>query len=511
MTATAIASEGRKRFRSLPVIMALTCILLWGAVFARIADRAIGIDKDWLFLYLCGIEAVHPELHEQQIDLVRKIVAARGDDQAVYRATTRANYCNNYPFTSLSMYFAGTLQTNFGVSAAEDFPTFFNRSFWSGVIVSGGLLGILCLVVAMAATTGPLRFSIFATVGLGALFFLAIPPPSSSWMFIQQTPAPPARLVNWPNTLAVGLHSWLNPGLPYSPFSVFPRCLCAMLALAAFAVRWSGRSGAAYWVLLLVSGVHQSTALMLLFALICCDIAIRPREFARISVVLPICVNLLVLMLRERMFAMLGFSSAGLVLAGAVSLGLVVALAMWRPVRSAVQAGWSILAAWRGRTIAAVPLPFADALVIFTAWLALILVSYLASRDDAWYRVIYFWSEVSPRYVSMFQLVVLAGLLYPLIVMMLSARPSAERAATAAIAVVMLIMAASQLPQERKGYAFQKMRAAPYDRETTGMKDVYAGSTTPSMKDETSWYYLLVRDAILGDNGIAAFFGNTNK
>jgi hypothetical protein len=72
-------------------------------------------------------------------------------------------------------------------------------------------------------------------------------------------------------------------------------------------------------------------------------------------------------------------------------------------------------------------------------------------------------------------------------------------------------MAVGQLPQERKGYAFQKMRAAPYDRETTGMKDVYAGATRASMKDETSWYYLLVRDAILGDNGVSAFFGNTNK
>lgn len=511
MTATATASEGRKRFRSLPVVMVLTCVFLWGAMFARVADRTIGIDKDWLFLYLCGIEVVHPGLHEQQIDLVRKVVAASGDDQAVYRATMRANYCNNYPFTSLSMYFAGTLQATFGVSAAEDFPTYFNRGLWSGIIVSGGLLGILCLFIALTVTTGPLRFSIFAAVGLGALFFLTVSPPSSVWMFFQQTPVPPSRLVNWPNTLTTGLYFWLSPGAPFSPFSVFPRCLCAMLALAAFAIRWSGRPGAAYWVVLLVSGVHQSTALVLLFALICCDIVIRPREFSRVSVILAICVNVLIFLLRERMLAILGFSSSGLMLAGAISLGLVAVLTMWRPVRSAARAGWSILAAWRDRTIAAVPLPFADALVIFTAWLGLILISYLASRDDAWYRVIYFWSELSPRYIGMFQLIVFAGLSYPLIARMVSTRPTAERAATMAVAVLMLVMAVGQLPQERKGYAFQKMRAAPYDRETIAKKDVYAGSTTPSMRDETIWYYLLVRDAVLGGDGISAFFGNTNK
>lgn len=506
---SADASEGRKRFRSLPVMMALTCVFLWGAMFARLADKSIGIDKDWMFIYLCGIEAVHPELHEQQVDLVRKIVAASGDDLTVYRATVRANYCNNYRFTSLSMYFAGTWQTYFGVSAAQDFPTFLNRSLWSGIIVSGGLLGILCLVVAFTATTGPLRLSMFLALGLGALFFLTISPPSSSGMFYQSTPVPPGQLVNWPNILAMGLHSWINPGAAYTPFSVFPRCLCAMLAFAAFAIRWSGRPGAAYWVPLLVSGVHQSTALILLFVLVCCDIVIRPQLFKRVSILLPIGVNLLIVILRERIFGMLGFSSSGIVIVVAALLGLGLVLAMLRPIRSSLQAGWSFIAAWRGRTIGAVPLPLADALIIFAMWLVLILISYLVSRDDVWYRVVYFWSELSPRYVGIFQLSVVAGILYPLAVMMQAARPTAEKAATTAVAALMLIMAASQLPQERKGYAFQKMRAAPYDEETTRPKDVYAGSTAPSMKDETSWYYLLVRDAILRKNGLSAFFGKT--
>jgi hypothetical protein len=282
-----------------------------------------------------------------------------------------------------------------------------------------------------------------------------------------------------------------------------------MLVFAAFAIRWSGRPGVAYWVPLFVSGVHQSAAPILLLALICCDVVIRPRQLARIDILLPIGVNLLVILLRERMFAILGFSPSGAVIVAAMSLGLVLALAMLRPVRTACRSGWSFIAAWRARTIEAVPLPFADALVIFAAWLGLLMISYLAARDDPWYRVIYFWSELSPRYVSMFQLSVCAGLLYPLVVMMQSARPAAQRAATIAVAVVMLVLAASQLPQDRKGYAFQKMRAAPYDGETTRPKDVYAGSTTPSMRDETSWYYLLVRDAILGENGLSAFFGKS--
>jgi hypothetical protein len=300
-------------------MMALICIFLWCAMFARIGDRNVSVDKDWLYLYLCGIETVQPELHEQQIDLVKQIVAASGDDQAVYRATLRANYCNNYPFTSLSMYLAGKWQTYFGVSPTEDFPSFLVRALWNGILVSGALLGIGCLLGLIFLTTGPLRTTIFMTIGLGALYYILVPPPVTSWFLYQGTPAPPAVVVNWPNTLRLGLHSWFHPGAPYSPFSIFPRCLCALLSFTAFAVRWSGRPNVAYWVPLLMGGIHQSTALILLVALFCCDIVIRPRELARIGIVLPIAVNLLFSLLRDRMLAIVGFSSSGTIIVAARS------------------------------------------------------------------------------------------------------------------------------------------------------------------------------------------------
>lgn len=496
-----------------PLVMALICTFLWGAMFAHIADRNIGIDKDWLTLDLCGIEAVHPALHEQQIDLVEKIVAASGGDQVVYRATLRANYCNNYLFTSLSMYLAGKWQILFGVSPTENYPIFLARTLWYGTVGSGELLGIACLLGLFFVTAGALRITIFMTVGLGAVCYLTVPAPVTSWFLHQLTPAPPAMFVNWPNVLGLGLHSWLHPGVSYSPFSVFPRCLCALLSFAAFATRWSGRPRAAYWVLLLIGGIHQSTALILLVALVSCDIVIRPREFARIGILLPIGVSLLITLLRDRMFAILGFSSSGIVLATAILLGLVLVLAMLRPVRSAFQAAWSFIAAWRDRTIAAVPLPFADALVLFAAWFGLILISYLASRDDAWYRVIYFWSELSPRYIGIFQLPVIAGMLYPLVVWIQSVRPATGNVVTASVAVVMLAIAINQtqMVAARINFVSQGIaaQAQDYDRATSQSRDVYAGATIPTTRDETTWYYLLVRNAILGDRSLAAFFGKT--
>jgi hypothetical protein len=504
------ASEGWKRYRLLPVVMALTCVFIWGAIFARIAERNVGLDKDWLFLYLCGIEIVQPQLHEQQIDLVKMIVAVSANDQSVYRATMRANYCNNYPFTSLSIYLAGKWQTYFGASAAENFPAFVVRSLWYGIVFSGALLGILTILSVFALTTDPLRITLFAAFGLAAIFYLAVPPPVTSWFLYQSTPAPPAKVVDWLSVLLLGLHSWLNPTAPYSPFSIFPRCLCALLSFAAFALRWSGRPAAAYWVPLLIGGIHQSTSVILLFVLICCDIVIRPQMLARPVILVPIGVNIAIIFLRERMFEILGFSTSDVMIAVTIILGLVVALAMLGPVRAAARAGLSRIAAWRRRTLEGVPIPFADALIVFSVWLVLILISYLAARNDAWYRVIYFWSELSPRYIGMFQLSLIAGLLFPLIAMMQSAWPAAGKWIAASVAAVMVALAVSQVTTlQMRSLASQIQWAQEFDTRVGTQRDAYGGGKVPTIRDETAWYYLLVRNAILGDRSLAAFFGKT--
>jgi hypothetical protein len=502
------ASVGWKRYRLLPAVMALTCVFIWGAIFASIAERNVGADKDWLFLYLCGIEFVQPQLHEQQIDLVRKVVAVSANDQTVYRATMRANYCNNYPFTSFSIYLAGKWQSYFGASAAENFPAFVVHSLWYGIVLSGALLGIFTILSVFALTTDPLRTTLFVAFGLAAIFYWAVPLPVTNWFLYQSTPAPPAKLVDWSNVLLLGLHSWLNPGDAYSPFSVFPRCLCALLAFAAFALRWSGRPAAAYWVPLLIGGIHQSTTAILLFVLICCDIAIRPQVLARAAILVPIGVNVAVVFLRERMFAILGFSTSDVLIAVAIMLGLVVALAMSGPVRAAVRAGLSRIAVLRSHTVEGVPVPFADALIIFSVWLVLILISYLAARSDAWYRVIYFWSELSPRYIGMFQLSLIAGLLFPVIAMMQSARPAAGKWFAASVAAVLVAVAVSQvMTQQMRSLASQIQWTQELDTKVAAQRDAYGGGKVPTIRDESAWYYLMLRNAILGDRSLATFFG----
>jgi hypothetical protein len=113
----------------------------------------------------------------------------------------------------------------------------------------------------------------------------------------------------------------------------------------------------------------------------------------------------------------------------------------------------------------------------------------------------------------MFQLSVIAGMLYPLVVWMQSARSVTGNVITASVAVVMLAIAISQIQMmaARHGFVLQAIaaQAEDYEKATSQSRDVYAGTTIPTTRDETSWYYLLVRNAILGDRSLAAFFGKT--
>jgi hypothetical protein len=154
-----------------------------------------------------------------------------------------------------------------------------------------------------------------------------------------------------------------------------------------------------------------------------------------------------------------------------------------------------------------VPLPFADALTIFAAWLAVILISYLASRNDAWYRLVYFWSELSPRYIGMFQLSFIAGILFPLVLTMQSTRPVLDKRLTAAAAVVMLGLAISQLAGPWLRLPDMLRQAPNFDKVTNEQRNVYVADKVPTMRDETRWYYLMVRSAILGDRSLTNFFG----
>lgn len=482
------------------VVALLLCTALWGAIFLRMADKAIGIDKDQLYLYVCGLEIKEPAAHDRQLELIRQLVSISASEHLIYRATMRAGYCNNYPFTSLSMYAAGEVERHLNIAdPTKDFPKFISSSLWWGMTLSGAILGVLCLICVFWAARDALMLASFAAVGIAALLYVFVPSPNLSWMLHH---APPVKIVTLPNTLLLSLHSWLNPSPAFSPFSIFPRCLCAMLAFAAFTLRWSGREAAAYWVPIVVSFVHQSEAPILLAVMIWCHLLINPASLFRAACLVPICLNVLVIVLRERMLSLMGFPKLTILLVAAAIICLAI-LALGVPAsRAALKAGWKIIDRWRERIYGRFSAPFTEAAIIFSLWLVVLLICY-AFRRDTFPRVIYLWSELPSRYVGLFQLTVIAGLTYPVWLAVVRMGPRVNQAALGMASCVVVALALHQWTRPWNSPTEMINRARQTDEL---IAKGYPGEAGSYSRIETPWYYLILRQSYAGGEGLAEFF-----
>lgn len=479
------------------LIAALISIILWSGTFARITDANIGIDKDLVYIYFCGAEILHPSLHEQQTELVEHLVQAAppAQEHFVFRARMRASYCDNYPMTSLSMYLAGKLQIYFGANdPAKDFPGFLHSSMRWGAGLSGAILGTLCLITVFWAARGSLMLAAFGAIVLAALLYVEVPSPALSWMLY-------VKPVRFFHIILLGVQTWLNPTAPFSPFSAFPRCLAAMIAFAAFILRWSGRGSLAYWTPILVSFVHQSEAPILLGMMICCDLLLRPQVLTRRSYILPITAGIIIIALRERMLSILGvpWLALGLTL---VALAILTAAAVFMPrFRSAVQTLWRAINRLHS-TLSQFSVPLAESIIILTVWFFVLLVCFACHHDNV-YRVIYLWSELPPRFTGLFQLPVFAGLMYPVWVGLLTKRPNAPRVGFAVISCLAVILAADQWESPRvPKEVFSKNSQ---DVEATVSRG-YAGTAGNFHAVETPFYYLMLRKALVGGDGISEYF-----
>ncbi|MDF0497953.1 hypothetical protein [Bradyrhizobium yuanmingense] len=502
MTADVVTST--QRFTLVSLIAVLLSLVVWSGINARIAATNIRFDKDLLYLFLCGVEQAGQASHDQQDKLVEHLTAVSAGDHYIYRAKIRAAYCNNYPFTSLSMYFTGKVQHSLGMTDPErDFPEFLFLALWWGMALSGAILGVLCLFIAFWAARGPLVLPLFGAIALAALFYVTIPPPQLSWSLYQLTPTPPAPLVTLPRTFWISLYAWINPTAVYSPFSIFPRCLCAMIAFAAFALRWSGRGGLAYWAPIAVSFVHQSEAPILLAVLMTCDLAARPKELMRPACIVPILLTLVLTVLRERMLSIIGLSSVQIAIVLAAPVGLMLLVFAVPKLRSASISLGLAVNRFRANCFERLPLPVADAIVILLGSFALVLLCYAFSRKDHVFRVIYLWSELFPRYIGLFQLPVFAGLIYAVWPWVLAKRRAATREALAVVSCVMLIIAVIEWNRPWPSTAALVAHARTFE-SVLGQR--YAPSESSFSKTETPWYYLMLRKAYLGGNGLDEYF-----
>jgi hypothetical protein len=503
MTADAVAST--RRFTLASLIALLLSLVVWAGIFGRISDLGLRFDKDILYEYLCGVEYAGQASHDNQDKLIEYLVATSSQDHSVYRAKMRSAYCNNYLFTSLSMYAAGKVQKSLGLTDPEkDFPEFLFHAMRWGVMLSGALLALACFAIVFGTASEALVLPLFGAVALAALFYWVVPAPDLSWSLYQSTPAPPAPIVSLHRTFGLGLYGWINPSGAFSPFSIFPRCLCAMIAFAAFALRWTGRGGLAYWAPIAIGFVHQSEAPILLGVMIACDLVRQPKVLLRPACLVPILVTMVLTALRERMFSIMGYSWVTATIIVAVLAGIAVLAYAIPRIRQAMVSAWTLIDHRRVRWFGRLSLPVSDAVVILLGWVVVVILCYVLSRHDQVYRVGYLWSELYPRYIGLFQLPVFAGLICATLPWVLRKRPTATRDGMVAASGLMLVLAGILWLRPWIPEAALVAEARAYDQQVR--QQHYVPSEASFSITETPWYYLMLRDAYLGGNDFDTYF-----
>jgi len=108
--------------------------------------------------------------------------------------------------------------------------------------------------------------------------------------------------------------------------------------------------------------------------------------------------------------------------------------------------------------------------------------------------------------VGLFQLPVFIGLTYPVWLAIVRWRPHAIEVAAAAISCVMLFVGIVQWRQPWDPIMALAGQARQFD-ETVAKG--YAGDRGSYSRIETPFYYLLVRQALLGGEGTAEYFGKS--
>jgi hypothetical protein len=240
-----------------------------------------------------------------------------------------------------------------------------------------------------------------------------------------------------------------------------------------------------------------------LVTMICCDLVLRPQVLASRPYILPIAIGVIIIVLRERMLSVLGLPWLALGLALGIVIALVATVVLTPRLRFSVQSLWARVNNWR-LELSRWSAPPVEALIILAMWLAIALVCF-AFRHDQVYRVIYLWSELPSRFVGLFQLPVFAGLMYPLWVALFAKYPpNVTRLAFAVISCLALILAVNQWKGPWISTETLVSNSHQFDEPVSqGSSGVKGGSFS---KIETPWYYIMVRKAFLGGDGIAEYF-----
>lgn len=272
------------------------------------------VDDDQLYYGLTGLGILQAGEAERISDTMRSCIVVSDEEGFAERTAFRFSYLYNYPAVSLLW---GSIWTGLGTGADGNVvdAAAFSRSFY--------LAQLFAIVIVMAAVLWrkehrTLRlFSLSATVVACALLSLYVPE-EAQWLTRSVTSATLQHVLSAPDN--------------FNLFNFSPRGMTALALLALVTLRWTGRLRTFYAGLLGLCFVHQSNATMAFFVFLGVDLLLRQSAFRDFRLLATAALTLVVIALREELFALAG--APALVLVGGAMVVLIsIGVALGRSAR----------------------------------------------------------------------------------------------------------------------------------------------------------------------------------
>jgi hypothetical protein len=383
-------------------VIACGLCLLAATGFWQLTQSELRADDDNLWLYFGSHKIAAPAAGQALEDEILAAARQRGaGEDSLVRLEQRRDYWLNY---ALPLIGWNRLQSVLAPPAdIAAYPAYLGRAVWLMLAAGVAVSWLVLVAVLLALRDRRLLIAAGLAFGVAALFSLLAMPPNTQ-LLMDAGPLPQAV----ENVVAFVL----DPRLSYSIFGFTPRNYIAVLAVAIFAMRWSGVD--ARWVYLLLLplfGVHSSLALLLLVHLVALDL-VRRRAVLRDGVVLLlIAIGAAYGLWRETLWPTIAGS---LFIQIAFAAGLVLVLAVvWAPdpiawLRRPWPWAWRRLndfAAWLARQS-----PWTgDLLLLAFFWLVSFPLVWIISQVTSELQNYYFWHQLHGRAIGLLRLVVFFG------------------------------------------------------------------------------------------------------
>ena len=369
-------------------------IILIAFLSVFITGYGVRADDDNIWLYYTGSQIGNSQKNDQLVSMIQKTMRANNEtDIAIGRFENRKIYSENYIAVSLIYRTVSSLFPLLpGKLRQANYPHYLSLAMISGFTIAFIIALFITYVVVLCMRDKDIFLAFVLSGTFMAFMSVFFPPGSVDLMNPVETVF---DFVLRPIQLLASSHSLV------SPFGWMPKSHFIMLTFIVFALRLKGQYAIAYMVLGGLCFVHQSMAGLLFAGLLLTDCVLRPHVLFNIRTFAPLVVVFGVILLRERIWHLVGLSRE--VVIGTAITGVIVMRLLYLKSNSTLLIFGALANKLSGlrEFFQKREGGLSDLYFLLMIWVLSFPIAYIINSNVSYEQSYHFWSIVHGRFLGM--------------------------------------------------------------------------------------------------------------